>query len=85
MITLDTQPSYNYPTFDASYYDHKRFKGPKVGERFPAFYLPALSEQEKSAPVFHHMPLVIETGSLTCPEYLAKRSILAKRSQRTSH
>ena len=60
---------YNYEFFDPSFYDFASFPGPKAGEQFEDMTL--LDTAGKPVPLSSLLdrPLVLETGSITCPMY----------------
>lgn len=60
---------YNYKNFKPAYYDLTEFPGPKAGEDFVDVDLQTISGERASLSNFLNKPLVIETGSITCPMY----------------
>lgn len=62
--------NYNYKNFKTEFYDLAKFPGPKAGENFIDIELHTLTGESTSIGNYLDKPLVIETGSLTCPMYL---------------
>jgi Iodothyronine deiodinase len=62
---------YNYARFKPKFYDLEHFPGPKPGEKFPSIQLNDGKGNE--IPIDHYKGewVVIETGSVTCPQYVA--------------
>ena len=74
--------TYNYNHFKPSYYDLTLFPGPKAGEKFMNITLTDLAGQPIDISDLLDKPLVIETGSITCPMYakcVPKMNDLAKK------
>jgi len=61
--------SYNYQHFDPKDYDFSHFEGPKAGERFIDFQATTLEGKIVSLSDYLNKPIVLETGSITCPMY----------------
>ena len=61
--------SYNYPRFRTSFYDLATFDGPRVGETIPDFELTTIDGAPVRLADLLDRPLVLETGSVTCPMY----------------
>jgi hypothetical protein len=61
--------SYNYQHFDPKDYDFSDFKGPKAGEKFIDFKAETLDGKTVSLSDYLDKPIVLETGSITCPMY----------------
>lgn len=62
--------NYNYKNFKPEYYDQRNFYGPKAGEKYIDIALYDLEGTETSISQFNDKPIVIETGSNTCPMYV---------------
>ena len=61
---------YNYPRFRSDLYDFDAFHAPEVGDRFPDATLWTLDGREvRLSDYLRDKPLVLETGSITCPMY----------------
>ncbi|CCQ90506.1 putative Alkyl hydroperoxide reductase/ Thiol specific antioxidant/ Mal allergen [Nitrospina gracilis 3/211] len=65
---MDT--AYNYPRFSHEYYDFAEFPGPKPGETIPDIAVTDLTGQPVRLSDFRGQPVVLETGSVTCPIYV---------------
>ncbi|MDJ0925441.1 MAG: redoxin domain-containing protein [Acidimicrobiia bacterium] len=61
--------SYNYSRFRTSFYDLATFDGPRVGEAMPDFELTTIDGSPIRLSELLDRPLVLETGSVTCPMY----------------
>ena len=61
--------NYNYQHFNPKDYDFSNFKGPKAGERFVDFQATTLSGKTVLLSDYLDKPIVLETGSITCPMY----------------
>lgn len=70
-FTVDTS-DYNYENFAASQYPFGRFDGPTVGQRATNFSVMGLDGEEVTLASFKGEYLVLETGSLTCPQYVSR-------------
>lgn len=66
--------NYNYTHFKATYYDFKNFIGPKAGEKYFDFKAKTLDGREVSLSNFLDKPIVLDTGSITCPMYANSKS-----------
>ena len=62
--------SYNYNTFDAGLYTLDAFIGPKVGEKAVDFTAGTLDGRTVKLSDFFGKPIILETGSFTCPQYV---------------
>jgi hypothetical protein len=60
---------YNYPRFKPNHYNFLDFNGPKAGEKFLDFKAYNLENKEVKLSDFIGKPVVLETGSVTCPMY----------------
>ncbi|MBA3901343.1 MAG: redoxin domain-containing protein [Bacteroidetes bacterium] len=65
---METQ-KYNYKRFKPDYYTFDNFAGPKIGEEAPDFTAFTLQGKKVKLSDFFGKPIVLETGSLTCPVY----------------
>lgn len=65
---------YNYNHFKATDYDFKNFKGPKPGEKYIDFEAKTLDEKTVYLSNFLDKPIVLDTGSITCPMYANTKS-----------
>jgi hypothetical protein len=63
--------SYNYSSFTPEANDLLSFPGIKPGEKFPDACLETLRGTKLCLSDFHGQWLVIESGSITCPHYIA--------------
>lgn len=69
--------NYNYRNFKATDYDFKNFKGPKPGENYIDFEASTLEGKKVSLSDYLDKPIVLDTGSITCPMYAnAKNGML---------
>lgn len=69
--------NYNYQNFKATDYDFKNFKGPKPGEKYIDFQALTLQGEKVSLSDYLDKPIVLDTGSITCPMYAnAKNGML---------
>ena len=67
-----SEAPYNYDRFHADLYDFEDFDAPRVGERFRDAALWTLDgERVQLSDYLGDKPLVLETGSITCPMYAA--------------
>ncbi len=64
-------PAYNYPRFKAEYYRIDGFAGPHAGEDFPAWRWVDAEGAPIDLEQYRGKWVVIETGSITCPQYIA--------------
>lgn len=62
---------YNYDHFSASDYDLENFSGPAVGEKAIDFQATNLDGKEVKLSDFFGKIIVLETGSITCPQYVS--------------
>lgn len=67
MTTL--QENYNYKKFKTKYYVFDNFIGPKIGEKAIDFDSYNLDGELVKLSDFKGKPIVLETGSVTCPIY----------------
>lgn len=68
--------TYNYPRFKARYYADTQFPGPRAGDLFPEVVLKDSQGHDVDIRSFQGKWLVIETGSITCPQYVANISTM---------
>jgi peroxiredoxin len=66
------QTTYNYPTFRAELYDFLDVPGPKVGEKATDFTATTLDGKTVKLSDYFGKTIVLETGSITCPQYVAR-------------
>lgn len=64
--------SYNYEVFSAGLYALDAFAGPKVGEKAVDFTATTLDGRSVKLSDYSGKPLILETGSFTCPQYVAR-------------
>ena len=69
MSTKINKVEYNYHHFKPADYDFKNFKGPKAGEKYIDFKASTLDGKIVSLSNFMDKPIVLDTGSITCPMY----------------
>ncbi len=62
---------YNYDHFSASDYDLENFSGPAVGEKGLDFQATTLDGKQVKLSDFFGKIIVLETGSITCPQYVS--------------
>jgi Iodothyronine deiodinase len=60
---------YNYHHFKATDYNFKVFNGPKAGEQYIDFEAHTLDGKKVSLSDYLDKPIVLDTGSITCPMY----------------
>ena len=60
---------YNYTHFNPKDYNFSDFKGPKAGEKYLDFKAKTLEGKDISLSDYLDKPIVLETGSITCPMY----------------
>lgn len=60
---------YNYRHFDPKDYNFSVFEGPKAGEKFIDFQALTLEGKKVSLSDYLDKPIVLDTGSVTCPIY----------------
>lgn len=73
---------YNYRHFHVRHYDWVNFPGPKAGTKAVDFSALTLNGDRVKLSEFFGKPIVLETGSLSCPMYvrgIAQRATLAQR------
>lgn len=74
--------NYNYQNFRATDYDFKNFKGPKPGQKYIDFEALTLEGERVLLSDYLDKPLVLDTGSITCPMYAnAKIGMLELKEQ----
>lgn len=66
------QSTYNYQTFQANLYEFLDVPGPKVGEDATDFVATTLDGQEVKLSDYFGKLIILETGSITCPQYVAR-------------
>jgi len=64
-----TIEEYNYQHFNPKDYNFSIFEGPKAGEKFIDFQALTLDGKLVSLSDYLDKPIVLETGSITCPMY----------------
>ena len=67
---MQATKTYNYQTFSASLYKLDAFIGPKVGDKAPDFTATTLDGKTVKLSAYFGKPLILETGSLSCPQYV---------------
>ena len=71
-VPAKAKAPYNYAHFRSEFYDFEDFDAPAVGERFPDATLWTVDgEKVRLSDYVGGKPLVLETGSITCPMYAA--------------
>jgi hypothetical protein len=60
---------YNYQHFNPKDYNFSIFEGPKAGEKYINFQAVTLKGKEVSLSDYLDKPIVLDTGSITCPMY----------------
>ncbi len=75
-------PRYNYTRFDADYYNLERFDGPKAGEEFIPIKLSDINNIQHNLSDLKGRWLVIESGSVTCPQYVANIEAMQRLSRK---
>jgi len=63
------QKHYNYQHFNPKDYNFKKFDGPKAGMPFYDFEATTLEGEKVKLSKYLDKPIVLETGSITCPMY----------------
>jgi len=66
--------AYNYKHFDPKDYDFSDFKGPKAGEKYRDFEALTLEGRKVRLSDYLDKPVVLDTGSITCPMYANTQS-----------
>ncbi len=61
--------NYNYEHFNPKDYNFKEFIGPKAGESYIDFQAFTLDGEKVSLSKYLDKPIVLDTGSITCPIY----------------
>ncbi|WP_103070863.1 TlpA family protein disulfide reductase [Aquimarina sediminis] len=69
MKSKKSSTDYNYRHFKATDYDFTNFKGPKAGEKYIDFEARTLDGRIVSLSNYLDKPIVLDTGSITCPMY----------------
>ena len=69
-------PKYNYDEFSTGGYDFDNIIGPMVGEKAPDFELTTIEGDIHSLLEFEGEFLVLEMGSITCPLFQSRRSVM---------
>ena len=65
---------YNYKHFKAKDYDFKNFIGPKAGDKYIDFKATTIDGNTISLSDYLDKPVVLDTGSITCPMYANSKS-----------
>lgn len=71
---------YNYDVFKTAEYEFDNIAGPNVGEKAPDFTLTTSSGESKRLLDFDGEFLVLEMGSITCPLFQSRRTIMTPLS-----
>jgi len=66
---MTREKEYNYQHFDPKDYDFIHFNGPKAGEQYIDFQATTLDGKVVSLSNYLDKPIVLDTGSITCPMY----------------
>lgn len=69
---------YNYESFRSAEYDLANFPGPKVGQLAPDFEAVDLDGKPVKLSDYRGKTVVLETGSVTCPQYVRRISPMQK-------
>lgn len=67
---------YNYSTFSTDDYDFDSVIGPKVGQKAPDFELQTVEGETRHLLDFDGEFLVLEMGSITCPLFQSRRTLM---------
>ncbi|MGF1471699.1 MAG: TlpA family protein disulfide reductase [Rubrobacteraceae bacterium] len=78
----DPYNPYNYDRFSVDLYRLDQLPGPEVGEQAPDFVAEALDGRTVSLSDYRGVPIVLVTGSYTCPQYVDKIDAMDRISQR---
>ena len=70
--------TYNYNRFRSREYDLNNFPGPKLGETAPDFYAIDLEGKPVKLSDYYGKIVVLESGSITCPQYIRRISPMKK-------
>lgn len=70
--------TYNYPRFRSREYNLANFPGPKLGEVAPDFDAVDMSGKPVKLSDYRGKVVVLETGSITCPQYVRRISPMQK-------
>jgi len=70
--------NYNYEHFDPKEYNFKTFVGPKPGELYVDFEATTLNGEKVRLSTYLDKPIVLETGSITCPIYASRTKAMNK-------
>ena len=73
-LQKDTSPEYNYQHFKPTDYNFSVFNGPKAGEKYFDFEAKTLEGKTVSLSDYLDNPIVLDTGSITCPMYANTKS-----------
>ncbi len=68
--------AYNYKHFNPKDYNFKDFKGPKAGEMYIDFEATRLDGSKVSLSDYLDKPIILDTGSITCPMYANTKSAM---------
>jgi len=71
-------PEYNYTHFNPKDYNFSDFKGPKAGEHYINFHAKTIDGKDVKLSDYLGKPVVLETGSITCPMYANTSSPMNK-------
>ena len=74
---------YNYSHFNPKDYNFSDFKGPKAGEQYIDFQAKTLDGRDVSLSDYLDKPIVLETGSITCPMYANTSSPMNKLKEKS--
>ncbi|MEK6192829.1 MAG: redoxin domain-containing protein [Deltaproteobacteria bacterium] len=74
----NTTDTYNYPRFRSREYDLNNFPGPKLGELAPDFDAVDMDGNPVKLSDYRGKMVVLETGSITCPQYVRRISPMKK-------
>ena len=69
---------YNYKHFNPKDYNFTIFEGPKAGEAFIDFQALTLDGKKVSLSDYLDKPIVLDTGSITCPMYANTKTAMNK-------
>lgn len=69
---------YNYKHFKAKHYNFKKFNGPDLGEPAPDFAAYTVLGNKVALSDYFGKPIVLETGSITCPIYVGEIKAMKK-------
>lgn len=80
--SVDLVEPYNYERFRMEAYRIEEFAGPKVGEPAPEFAADTLDGRSARLSYFRGQPVVLETGSYSCPMYVGNIGAMDQLAQR---